>query len=341
MNAMDFFEQIVALQREGQPFAVATVVARRAPVSAHLGDRAIVFADGRMEGFVGGACSREIIRKQALEAIQARCGRLVSIRPDARETAESTAEHVFVPMTCVSEGAIDVYVEPFVQPRRLIIVGATPVAEALARLARSMDYDVVRAVEGREWHDIEQEATRLGITVVTLDALEKLLREGSSAGADQAAVVASQGHYDEQALESILKYGLSYVGLVASRKRGAAVQELLEASGCAGRRDDPKSSGDRSGRANPAGGCAVDPRRNRAVTSMRRAQGGGCSDNSCRRCRDTSANERGGSGVRDAGRDYDRTATRQKWTMWSITSAARAAARDFLKIRRNIEPATR
>ena len=66
-----------------------------------------------MEGFVGGACSREIIRKQALEAMQARCGRLVSIRPDAHQKpAESTAEHVVVPMTCVSEGAIDVYVEP-------------------------------------------------------------------------------------------------------------------------------------------------------------------------------------------------------------------------------------
>ena len=53
----DVFERIVALRREGQPFAVATVVGRRAPVSAHLGDRAIVYADGRMEGFVGGACS--------------------------------------------------------------------------------------------------------------------------------------------------------------------------------------------------------------------------------------------------------------------------------------------
>ena len=40
---------------------------------------------------------------------------------------------------------MDVYVEPFVQARRLVVVGATPVAESLARLARSMDYDVVRA----------------------------------------------------------------------------------------------------------------------------------------------------------------------------------------------------
>jgi xanthine dehydrogenase accessory factor len=234
MNAMDLFEQIVALRREGQSFAVATVVARRAPVSAHLGDRAIVFADGRMEGFVGGACSREIIRKQALEAMQARCGRLVSIRPDAGESAESTVEHVVVPMACVSEGAVDVYVEPFVQPRRLVVAGATPVAESLARLARSMNYDVVRVVDSREQRDIEQEAATLGVTVVTLDALEGLLREGSAGGADQAAVVASQGHYDEQALESILKCGVSYVGLVASRKRGAAVRALLEESAVSG-----------------------------------------------------------------------------------------------------------
>ena len=147
MNAMDLFEQIAALRREGQSFAVATVVARRAPVSAHLGDRAIVFADGRMEGFVGGACAREIIRQQALDALKARCGRLVSIRPDAGESPKSTGEHVVVPMTCVSEGAIDVYVEPFVQARRLVVVGATPVAESLTRLARSMDYDVVRVVD--------------------------------------------------------------------------------------------------------------------------------------------------------------------------------------------------
>jgi xanthine dehydrogenase accessory factor len=61
----DFFDKVTALRREGLPFVVATVVGRRAPVSAHLGDRAIVYADGRMDGFVGGACSREIVRKQA------------------------------------------------------------------------------------------------------------------------------------------------------------------------------------------------------------------------------------------------------------------------------------
>ena len=234
MNAMDLFEQIAALRREGQSFALATVVARRAPVSAHLGDRAIVFADGRREGFVGGACAREIIRRQALDALTTRCSRLVSIRPDASDSDTSTGEHVVVPMTCVSEGAIDVYVEPFVQARRLVVVGATPVAESLARLARSMNYDVVRVVEDREQRDIEQEAATLGVTVVALDALEAILRESAAGSSDLSAVVVSQGHYDEEALEAILRCGVPYVGLVASRTRGAAVRALLEERGVPG-----------------------------------------------------------------------------------------------------------
>jgi len=231
---MDLFEHLAALRREGQSFALATVVGRRAPVSAHLGDRAIVFADGRMEGFVGGACSREIIRQQALDALTTRCSRLVSIRPDASESGPSTGEHVVVPMTCVSEGAIDVYVEPFVRARRLVVVGATPVAEWVARLARSMNYDVVRVVDGRERQDVAQEAAALGETVVTLDALEGMLQEAGPAVSDLAAVVASQGHYDEETLESILRCGVPYVGLVASRTRGAAVSATLEERGVPG-----------------------------------------------------------------------------------------------------------
>jgi len=227
----DFFERVAALRRDGRPFAVATVVARRAPVSAHLGDRAIVFADGRMEGFVGGACSREIVRQQALEALAARQGRLVSIRPDASETIETADERVVVPMTCASEGALDVFIDPIVQPRQLIVVGATPVAEALARLARSMDYDVARIVDARERNDIEAGSATLGIDVRSLDELATVVGERST---QSAAVVASQGHYDEQALEAILKAGVPYVGLVASRKRGATVMKLLEADGVPG-----------------------------------------------------------------------------------------------------------
>lgn len=226
-SVADFFERVAALTREGQPFAVATVVARRPPVSAHLGDRAIVFADGRMDGFVGGACSREIVRRQALESMTARAARLVCIRPDPSDAAEPSADRVVVPMTCASEGAVDVYVEPIVRPRAIVVAGATPVADAVARLARAMRYDVVRVVDEGEQRDIERDAAAVGARVATLDALDEVLRGAMANGGDCAAVVASQGHYDEPALDTILKAGVPYVGLVASRKRGATVRAWL------------------------------------------------------------------------------------------------------------------
>lgn len=234
MNDMDLFERVAALRREGQSFAVATVVARRPPVSAHLGDRAIVFADGRMEGFVGGACSHEIIRQQALDALRTGSSRLVSIRPEAGDSAVPSGEHVVVPMTCVSEGAIDVYVEAVVPARRMFVVGATPVAESLARLAHCMHYDVVRVVEEREQHGVEAAGAALGVTVVKLEALQATVQEGGKSSADRVAVVASQGHYDEEALEALLRCNVPYVGLVASHRRGAAVRTRLDSRGVPG-----------------------------------------------------------------------------------------------------------
>jgi xanthine dehydrogenase accessory factor len=223
----DFYERVATLRRTGEVFAVATVVGRRPPVSAHVGDHAIVFLDGRMEGFVGGACSREIVRQQAREALQSGQGRLVSIRPDA--TASSGAEHVVVPMSCASEGAIDVYIEPCVRPHSLVVVGTTPVAAALARLGRALDYDVVRVVDAREQRQAEADSP--GERVEPLDSLEALVR---ATGSNTAVVVASQGHYDEDALASALKAGAGYVGLVASHKRGAVIRTMLEENGVAG-----------------------------------------------------------------------------------------------------------
>jgi xanthine dehydrogenase accessory factor len=230
---LDFFERIAALGREGHLFATATVVGRRAPVSAHLGDHAIVFADGRMEGFVGGACAREIVRAQAVEAIAKGAGRLVSIRPDADPAGASSPDRVAIRMTCASEGAVDVYIEPFVRARLLVVVGATPVAAALARVGRSLDYEVVRVVEEGERIEIARDASH-GVSVVPLTALDETLGKGRGATGDRAVVVASQGHYDEEAVASALRCGAPYVGLVASRARGAAVRALIEKSGVPG-----------------------------------------------------------------------------------------------------------
>jgi xanthine dehydrogenase accessory factor len=230
MNSQ-FFEQVTQLKRDGASFVVATVVSRRAPVSSHLGDRALIHSDGRMEGFVGGSCSREIVRKQSLEVLRLGKPRLVLIRPDATlETLQhaADAESIVVPMTCASEGAVDVYLEPHTPAKALLVVGFTPVAQAVAKLGTLLEYDVTRVVTREEMRDLETEGHRLVALPDLENHLEQLPIEVRSS---MAAVVASQGHYDEPTLEPLLKNGVGFVGLLASRKRALTVRELLELQG--------------------------------------------------------------------------------------------------------------
>jgi xanthine dehydrogenase accessory factor len=231
---MSFFARLAELERERASFAVATVVARRAPVSSHLGDRAIVFADGRMEGFVGGSCSRDIVRREALRAIRIGLPRLVQIQPggSAEGGGDTVSDDcVVVAMGCASEGAVDVYIEPHLPHPRLLVVGDTPVAGALARIAAQIPYDVVRVVLEAELGGL---APIPHVRTIALEALQAHLDDaGSDERAQLVAVVASQGHYDEAALAPLLAAEPAFVGLLASRRRAAAVTTLLAQQGVA------------------------------------------------------------------------------------------------------------
>jgi xanthine dehydrogenase accessory factor len=138
------------------------------------------------------------------------------------------AESIVVPMTCASEGAVDVYLEPHTPAKALLVVGFTPVAQAVAKLGTLLEYDVTRVVTREEMRDLETEQHRL----VALQDLESHLENlPAEVRSSMAAVVASQGHYDEPTLEPLLKSGVGFVGLLASRKRAVTVRELLELQG--------------------------------------------------------------------------------------------------------------
>ncbi|WP_295815519.1 XdhC family protein [uncultured Deinococcus sp.] len=221
----DVPQRLAELAREGSAVAVATVISRRAPVSAQVGDKALIHADGRMEGFVGGACSREIVRRQALLSLQGGQARLVVIVPGAapQDAEHAFAERVTVPMNCASEGASEVFIEPLLPPRLLVVVGHTPVAQAIATHARVMGDRVWRVLD-----DDEAGAHGEGPDVVPLSELaDRLAGLPAAQRARARSVVASQGHYDESALEVLLRAQPNPVGLLASRKRAENVRETL------------------------------------------------------------------------------------------------------------------
>ena len=232
---MDMLERIVQLRQEGIRFVIATVVARKAPVSSQLGDKAIVLETGQLEGFIGGACSREIVRKQSLEVLALERPRLVRISPDPVLQGQSqNHDEICVPMTCASEGAVDVYLEPQIEKKRLLIVGASPIALALAKQGKMQSYELTLVAEKEEEDALKYSLADLKMQWLELSDLGDWLKAQSPSQKGMLeAVVASMGHYDEEALAILIKANPRYLGLVSSQKRGQKILDLLKDIGLA------------------------------------------------------------------------------------------------------------
>ncbi|HEX9226936.1 MAG TPA: XdhC family protein, partial [Arthrobacter sp.] len=116
-----------------EPFVHATVVRAQHPTSAHAGDTALVMPDGGILGFVGGNCVESSVREYSLQVLASQEPLLLRVVPgEPSRTAEEGAVEVSNP--CLSGGAIEIFLQPHVPAPRVLVVGTTPVAQALETL---------------------------------------------------------------------------------------------------------------------------------------------------------------------------------------------------------------
>ncbi|HEY8704969.1 MAG TPA: XdhC family protein [Gaiellaceae bacterium] len=199
------------LAAQGTPFVTATVVRAQRPTSVKAGDVALVLGDGTIEGFVGGVCAQQSVRVYALKAIETEEALLLRIVPDG-PVGEDPGTGREVPIEegtvtaqnpCLSGGAIEIFLEPVLPAPRVLVVGDTPIAAAVLSLGAELGLDII-LVNG-------------GVP--------------DPSPGDLALVVAGHGRDELHTLRRGLETGVPYVGLVASRKRGAGVLAELRADG--------------------------------------------------------------------------------------------------------------
>jgi xanthine dehydrogenase accessory factor len=213
--ADDVLDRAAGLRERGETFVVATVVRVDPPTSARPGDKALVAADGTLWGWIGGSCSESLVRREALHAMSDGQPRLVKISPDmAPEHEPGVVAHV---STCPSAGSLDVFIDPHLPRPLLLVIGDTPAAHTLIRLGATIGYATCAVHPGAPASDFP-EADRV------IDSLDLA---AAHLGPTTFAVVATMGHYDEEAIEALLRYDIAYIGLVASRKRAATVLAVL------------------------------------------------------------------------------------------------------------------
>ncbi len=217
---MDVYQHIYEMNRAGEPFAVATIVRVEKPISAKPGDKGIIRSDGSLEGWIGGGCAQDTVIREAKKTIrdgQPRFLRLVG-KGAISEQREGVLEF---PITCHSGGTLDVYIEPVLPRPQLILLGNSPVAITLARLAHVLNFeiDVLDPAATRDqFPDADFLSDRLDLQSIPRRPLAFI-------------IIATQGHDDELALEAAARSNVPYIAFVASRKKYAGRAEYLRDRG--------------------------------------------------------------------------------------------------------------
>jgi xanthine dehydrogenase accessory factor len=225
MSELDtsLFAAAQRLQQQGEPYALVSVVRTRAPSSAHAGDKALVTAQGIVHGWIGGGCAQPAVLHTVREALQDGRARLMRIAPaadDARMGAEAAADDAIeFAMSCHSSGTIELFIDPILPPTRLVVIGDSPVAVALAGLAPRVGLPVTVIA-----HDADaQRFADAGQIIATDDAATV----AAQVVAGCWVVVATQGRRDLPGLRAALALRARTVWLVASARKAQALRESL------------------------------------------------------------------------------------------------------------------
>jgi xanthine dehydrogenase accessory factor len=201
VDGWEILELAAEMSRRGEEFALATVVWRQGPSSGQPGARALITATGQLYGWIGGACAEPVVIREAQRVIAARVPKLLLLGTPEQFGGSIPEGMLTVAIACQSEGALQIYVEPVIPTPYVTVVGRSPMVHTLAGLARALGW---RA----DVHD--------GPDFSAAELNERSI-----------VVIATQGHGDEEAVETAVSAHPAFVGLVASRKRGEAVLGYL------------------------------------------------------------------------------------------------------------------
>ncbi len=250
-----------------EPLALATVVSTWGSAPRPRGSHMLVHADGRFEGSVSGGCVESDILQTAADVIagapfQLRhygvadaaawevglpCGGEIAVMvqpvsaagfdPELFDRIAEARDHgqALTVTTDLATGHSDlrpvetgeVFVNRYDPPRRLLIVGAVQIAQALAALATTLGIDTT-VIDPRARFLTEERFPGVTLDDRWPDEAIEALKPGPST----AVVTLSHDiKIDDPALIAALASNAPYVGALGSRRSHAARRERLAAAG--------------------------------------------------------------------------------------------------------------
>src|SRR5688572_28549615 len=216
----DLYEEIVRLQRAGEPCALCTITKTQGSTPGKTTMKMLVRRDGTFVGTVGGGCLEAEVLEAALAAMGDERSRTLSFALNERDYPDSG-------LLC--GGQLEIFVEPIVVPR-LWLFGGGHVSGAIAKIAHMAGFHVT-VCDDRE--EFASSARHPGADETLCAEFDELARRALPAG-DKFVIACTRGHdKDGEVLEALWRAGASprYLGMIGSRAKRVQLFEQLTARG--------------------------------------------------------------------------------------------------------------
>jgi xanthine dehydrogenase accessory factor len=217
MQKATFFEELTAALKDQRPVALAILVETVGSTPQRPGAKMLVYGDGTTLGTVGGGMMEYEVIQRALKAFEGGHAELLSIKL-SKEAGYMCG------------GSAKVYIEPLLPTSELIILGAGHIGQALAFFAQPLGFRVV-LLDGRE--EFLGQAKKRNASIKTTrvvnyaDPFQEVW-----VGPSSYIVVATFSHaHDFEGVRAALKTKASYIGLVGSKTKRAALEDHLKREG--------------------------------------------------------------------------------------------------------------
>ena len=203
------YEELSAAIRAEDPIALATVTD-----GLHLGAKRLVRLDGSATGSLGDPDLDRVVTRDAMAELDA---------------GRSATRH-YGPHGEARQDEVEVFIESFAPPPRMIIFGAVDFTAALTRVGKVLGYRVI-VCDARPVFATAQRFPMADQVVV--DWPDRYLEaNGADLGPRDAVCVLTHDHkFDVPAIVSSLRTRVGYLGAMGSRRTQAERVERLKAAG--------------------------------------------------------------------------------------------------------------
>ena len=216
----DIYDEIARLKNSDRKAALCTVINTKGSAPRKIGAKMIVYEDGSIKGTIGGGGLEKKVIEEAIEAIN-------------KQVASIFKHDLLHQHNMCCGGVVEIFIEPIMKIKRLLIFGAGHTGQALAKFANNSGFEVFLIDDRKEYID-----------QCNVDGINKMNLEHSAAlqalpfDKNTYVVITTYSHQiDRDILAYCVKKDRAYLGMIGSKRKVHMTQKMFVESGIGSEED--------------------------------------------------------------------------------------------------------